>query len=123
MPILITVLVLALVAGPVLAALALRRSRRRTLRRAAEISTPNAVVESRFVTVGGVEQWLQIRGEDRANPVLLVLHGGPGSPYSIFTPLLRSWERHFTVVHWDRRGAGRTLGRGGMPPASDLTFG
>src|SRR5262245_59405093 len=75
-----------------------------------------------YVPIGGVEQWLQIRGEDRANPVLLVVHGGPGSPYSVFTPLLREWEREFTVVHWDRRGSGRTLRRNGTPAAGELTF-
>lgn len=78
--------------------------------------------EDRYVRVGGVEQWLQIRGENRANPVLLVVHGGPGSPYSVFTPLLREWEREFTVVHWDRRGCGRTLRRNGTPAAGELTF-
>jgi hypothetical protein len=29
----------------------------------------------------------------------------------IFTPLLRSWQKHFTVVHGDQRGFGKTLGR------------
>ncbi|WP_344502948.1 alpha/beta hydrolase [Dactylosporangium maewongense] len=84
-------------------------------RRAAEarITSPAGIVEGRYVTIGGVEQWLQIRGEDRANPVLLVVHGGPGSPYSVFTAALREWEKHFTVVHWDRRGCGRTLRRSG----------
>jgi pimeloyl-ACP methyl ester carboxylesterase len=78
--------------------------------------------EDGYVTIGGVEQWLQIRGKDKANPVLLVVHGGPGSPYSLFTPVLREWERHFTVVHWDRRGCGRTLRHNGRPPAAELTF-
>src|SRR5215510_3514294 len=78
--------------------------------------------DDRYVTIGGTDQWLQIRGTDRANPVLLVVHGGPGSPYSVFTPLLREWERDFTVVHWDRRGCGRTLRRNGTPVADDLTF-
>lgn len=78
--------------------------------------------EDRYVTIGGVEQWLQIRGKDKANPVLLVVHGGPGSPYSLFTPVLLEWERHFTVVHWDRRGCGKTLRRNGRPPAAELTF-
>jgi pimeloyl-ACP methyl ester carboxylesterase len=75
-----------------------------------------------YVTIGGVEQWLQIRGEDSANPVLLVVHGGPGSPYSVFTPVLREWEREFTVVHWDRRGAGRTRRRNGKATEAELTF-
>ncbi|MET7392950.1 alpha/beta hydrolase [Dactylosporangium sp. NPDC005572] len=88
----------------------------------ARIDGANGVAEGRYVTIGGVDQWLQIRGEDRANPVLLVVHGGPGSPYSVFTPVLREWERHFTVVHWDRRGCGRTLRRNGWPPAGELTF-
>jgi pimeloyl-ACP methyl ester carboxylesterase len=69
--------------------------------------------EQRYVRAGGIEQWIQIRGEDRDNPVLLVLHGGPGSPYALFTPLIREWEKHYTVVQWDRRGVGRTRARSG----------
>ncbi|MFI0793675.1 alpha/beta fold hydrolase [Micromonospora rubida] len=71
-----------------------------------------AINEQHYVHIGGVEQWIQIRGESANNPVLLVLHGGPGSPYAVFTPLIRSWERHFTVVQWDRRGCGKTRARG-----------
>ncbi|MER7277666.1 alpha/beta hydrolase [Dactylosporangium sp. NPDC000244] len=103
------------------APLAYRAVRKHQRANDARIDTPNGVAEGRYVTIGGVEQWLQIRGEDRANPVLLVVHGGPGSPYSVFTPVLREWERHFTVVHWDRRGAGRTLRRNGLRP-EELDF-
>src|SRR5262252_3652296 len=42
------------------------------------ISTPNGIDEAKYLNVGGIEQWVTIRGEDRANPVVLVLHGGPG---------------------------------------------
>ena len=115
-----TVLVLLLLLAAGLAGL--RRYRQRALRERAVLPGPRSIAEGRFVTVGGGEQWLQIRGEDRDNPVLLVVHGGPGSPYSIFTPVLRDWEQHVTVVHWDRRGAGRTLGRNGTPASADLTF-
>jgi pimeloyl-ACP methyl ester carboxylesterase len=87
-----------------------------------EIDSPNRIVEDRFVPIGGIEQWIGIRGEDRDNPVLLVLHGGPGSPYSIFTPLIRSWEKHFTIVQWDRRGVGKTLGRNGKAGSREMTF-
>jgi pimeloyl-ACP methyl ester carboxylesterase len=103
------------------APLAYRAVRKHQRASEARITTPNGIAEGRYVPIGGVEQWLQIRGEDRANPVLLVVHGGPGSPYSIFTPVLREWERHFTVVHWDRRGSGRTLRRNGFHP-EELTF-
>jgi pimeloyl-ACP methyl ester carboxylesterase len=40
----------------------------------------------------------------------------------VFTPLIRSWERHFTVVQWDRRGVGRTRARSGPAAAADNTF-
>jgi pimeloyl-ACP methyl ester carboxylesterase len=86
------------------------------------MSSPNAIVEQGFTSIGGIEQWLSIRGEDRDNPVLLLLHGGPASTYSVFIPTLRPWERHFTVVQWDQRGAGKTLRRNGDASASGLTF-
>jgi pimeloyl-ACP methyl ester carboxylesterase len=114
--------VVGLLAAAAIAALGWRAVHRRRLAAVMAIRTPNGIVEHRFVRIGGVEQWIGIRGEDQANPVLLVLHGGPGSPYSVFTPLLRSWEKHFTVVQWDRRGAGRTLGRSGKPGVGELTF-
>jgi pimeloyl-ACP methyl ester carboxylesterase len=95
-----------------------RKLRQRRVARALAIDTPNGIVEGRYVRIGGVDQWIQIRGEDRDNPVLLVLHGGPGSPYAIFTPVIRSWEKHFTVVQWDRRGAGRTFARNGKQELS-----
>ncbi|MGW4465113.1 alpha/beta fold hydrolase [Micromonospora sp. NPDC004704] len=112
----------AAVAVPVVGGLAYRTVLRRRGGAKLTINTPNGIAEERFVRIGGIDQWIGIRGEDRDNPVLLVVHGGPGSPYSVFTPLLRSWERHFTVVHWDRRGAGKTLGRNGRSGSGEMTF-
>jgi pimeloyl-ACP methyl ester carboxylesterase len=86
------------------------------------ISSPNGIVEQGFAPIDGIEQWISIRGEDRGNPVLLLIHGGPASTYSVFIPTLRPWERHFTVVQWDQRGAGKTLRRNGDASASLLTF-
>jgi hypothetical protein len=40
------------------------------------ISAPNGVDEQRYVRIGGIDQWMAIRGEDRDNPALLFLHGG-----------------------------------------------
>jgi pimeloyl-ACP methyl ester carboxylesterase len=109
-------------AVPIAGGLAYRKSRQRKVAQALVINTPNGIVEGRFVRVGGIDQWIQIRGEDRDNPVLLVLHGGPGWPNAVFTLPLRPWEQHFTVVQWDHRGAGKTLGRIGKAGSGEMTF-
>jgi len=114
--------VTALIALAMAGGLGWRMVRRRRVAKALKITAPNAVVEERFVEIGGIEQWIQIRGENRDNPVLLVLHGGPGWPNAVFTLPLRSWERHFTVVQWDHRGAGKTLGRNGKAGSGQMTF-
>lgn len=73
------------------------------------IVTPNGVERDQVVRIGGIDQFVSIRGADRRNPILLFIHGGPGFPT---TPL--AWwgthglEEYFTVVHWDQRGAGKT---------------
>ena len=87
------------------------------------ITDPNGIDEAKYVEVGGIEQWITIRGDDRKNPVLLLLHGGPGDAtnpwgYAGF----RSWLKYFTVVQWDQRGAGRTLGRNGPSLAPTITI-
>lgn len=66
-----------------------------------------------FVPLGGIDQSISIRGDDRANPVLLVVHGGPGEAQWPQAEIYRPWEKSFTVVQWDQRGAGHTFGRYG----------
>lgn len=75
------------------------------------IQTPNGIQESMFVPIGGIEQWIEIRGEDRVNPVILFVHGGPGFSVTPLSRALRSWEKDFTVVMWDQRCAGKTFVR------------
>lgn len=61
------------------------------------------------VTLGGDEQWLLIRGADRAKPVVLFLHGDPGRPEMYMAHAFqRALERDFVVVQWDRRGTGKS---------------
>jgi pimeloyl-ACP methyl ester carboxylesterase len=86
------------------------------------ILSPKGIDEGSFVKIGGIEQWITIRGQDRDNPVLLFLHGGPGdvtNPWSF--ALFAAWEKHFTVVQWDERGAGRTLRKSGPAVAPTIT--
>lgn len=74
------------------------------------IVAPNGVQESYATRIGGIDQWLNVRGQDKANPIILFIHGGPASP---ITPtqwqFQRPIEEYFTVVNWDQRGAGKTF--------------
>src|SRR5580692_11727407 len=73
------------------------------------ITSPKGIDSLERVRIGGIDQWIQVRGQDVNNPILLFIHGGPGSA---FIPLAGSfqdpWEKYFTVVQWDQRGAGKT---------------
>ena len=87
------------------------------------INSVKGIDEASYVPIGGIEQWVTIRGQDRAAPVLLFLHGGPGDvtnswSFIMFAP----WETHFTVVQWDQRGAGRTLRETGQAVAPTMTL-
>jgi pimeloyl-ACP methyl ester carboxylesterase len=75
------------------------------------IVAPSGVQESYKTRIGGIDQWLDVRGQDRANPMILFVHGGPAAP---ITPTMwqfqRPLEEYFTVANWDQRGAGKTYG-------------
>src|SRR5438046_2995951 len=70
--------------------------------------------------IEGVEQWLLIRGRDRARPVLVVVQSGPGLPMiheaRVFQDRLRL-ENEFVVVYWDQRGCGKSYSPD-IPPDS-----
>ena len=72
--------------------------------------TPDGGInESMFIDVNGTKQWINIYGEDRDNPVLLYLHGGPGSATSdIDYVVTRKWADVYTVVTWDQRNCGKS---------------
>ena len=83
-----------------------------------------AIDEMEIVTIGGSRQVLYSRGEDRKNPVILFIHGGPGSPMMPFLHRFQySWEKEFTVVQWDQRLAGKTFFENGPSgPMEALNF-
>jgi len=79
------------------------------LRDVRRIASPPGIEESFPVRLGGIEQWISVRGKDRRNPILLFIHGGPASTEMPVSWLYQSgWEDYFTVVQWDQRGAGKT---------------
>jgi len=45
-----------------------------------------------YVKIGGIDQWIQIRGRDRNSPVLLCLHRGPGGTRIPRTALFVPWD-------------------------------
>ncbi len=79
------------------------------LRDVRRIPSPPGIEETLAVRIGGIDQWISVRGRDRRNPILLFIHGGPASTEMPVSWLYQSgWEDYFTVVQWDQRGAGKT---------------
>lgn len=74
----------------------------------------NSISEKSKTEIGGIQQAYFIRGENQDNPVILYLHGGPGSPELPMTIKYESSERlekYFTVCYWEQRGAGMTYSK------------
>lgn len=69
------------------------------------------ISEEKFILINGIEQWITIKGES-SKPIILFLHGGPGSPLSPYSDrLYKDLEKDFIVVQWDQRGTGKTFGK------------
>lgn len=74
-----------------------------------KVVTPKGIEETLVLQIGGTRQVVNIRGADKSNPILLYIHGGPGSvEMPMAWSFQRPWEDFFTVVQWDQRGAGRS---------------
>ncbi len=79
---------------------------------------PGSVAEIARLRLGGIDQWVMIRGESIANPALILLHGGPGFPeMQLFRRFEAALEKSFTVVYWEQRGTGKSFDRR-IPPSS-----
>jgi pimeloyl-ACP methyl ester carboxylesterase len=75
-----------------------------------KIVSASGIDEAHAVEIGGIRQWITVRGRVRDNPILLVIHGGPAAPdlpnRYLYEPF---WADYFTVVQWDQRGGGKTF--------------
>ena len=69
-----------------------------------------SIAEIGYHQLGGLDQWVMLRGEDGGNPPLILLHGGPGfTEMRLFRHFNASLEQRFTVVNWDQRGTGKSF--------------
>ena len=77
--------------------------------KSSQITTPNGIDKEYIVPINGIDQYLYIRGQDTNNPIILFLHGGPGSP---MLPMVYKYqyelEKDYTVVNLEQRHAGKT---------------
>jgi pimeloyl-ACP methyl ester carboxylesterase len=69
-----------------------------------------SVAEVSYRRLGGLDQWVMVRGQSVTNPILITLHGGPGfSDAAFFRCCNAALEERFTVVYWDQRGTGKSF--------------
>ena len=82
---------------------------------------PGSIATMEKVRLGGVDQWLILRGQDVDKPVLLFLSGGPGgSEAARVIRFNAELEKHFVVAVWEQRGCGKSYPS--INPKADLTI-
>lgn len=63
-----------------------------------------------IVKIGGINQFIKLQGIDESKPLLLFLHGGPGtSLIPVADKFTDKLKENFVVVQWDQREVGETL--------------
>lgn len=73
------------------------------------IVSKQGISEDRIIQIGAISQFINIRGENTNNPVILVIHGGPGTPIFAMSYLYQlPIEKDYTVINWDQRNSGKT---------------
>jgi pimeloyl-ACP methyl ester carboxylesterase/RimJ/RimL family protein N-acetyltransferase len=78
----------------------------------------DSVAEELYLPLGGIDQWILLRGQSIKNLIFIFLHGGPGiSLHGLFRHFYTDLEKHFIIVGWDQRGAGKSYSTS-IPPES-----
>lgn len=74
---------------------------------------PGSIATMETVSIGGIPQNIWFRGVDVQKPAIILLHGGPGiSESALFRHYDAALEKHFLMVYWEQRGAGRSYHSG-----------
>ena len=103
------IIILCLVIAAVSFAFLYRKYLQHKVAQQRAIHSSNGIDDLQKVRIGGINQWIEVRGDNVNNPILLFLHGGPGIAFIPVSGLFQGgWEKNFTVVQWDQRGAGKT---------------
>jgi hypothetical protein len=96
-----------LIIATCVAALLFRAYRQHEVAEERTIRSAHGIATLERVPIGGIGRWIEARGENVNNPIVLWIHGGPGVA---FIPLASAFqgplEKHFNVVQWDKRRAG-----------------
>ena len=101
--------ILILVVLAILVLIGWRANLQSAVAQARQIDSPNGIDLIEAIEIGGTRQWIQVRGHDQSNPILLFLHGGPGSAMMPLGHVFQTpWEEHFTVAQWDQRESGKS---------------
>lgn len=70
---------------------------------------PKGIYLYEYPVINGIRQYVQVRGTNKSNPLLLFIHGGPGGSLAGLTHILqKGWEDRYTVVNWDQRNTCKT---------------
>ncbi|RUL55625.1 alpha/beta fold hydrolase [Lysinibacillus antri] len=80
-----------------------------------------AISKMEKLTLGGINQWITISGRSDDLPILLFLHGGPGSPQTgAQRKFNKELEDYYLVVNWDQRGAGKSFSQAIAPESMNM---
>ena len=74
-----------------------------------EIIAKNEISELCSFTLGGYEQKVLIEGKKKDAPIVIALHGGPGTPIPFSVGcrgLFPAFTDEFIMVYWDQLGCG-----------------
>lgn len=69
--------------------------------------TASKKVTKEYLSINQKRQGILIETRNTSNPVLLIIHGGPGFPlYPFMSAHQVDLTHHYTVVYWDQPGTG-----------------
>jgi len=74
-----------------------------------KIHLENGIHENQYIQIGGIGQYVRINGSDVNNPIVVFIHGGPGSPLNFLSYYYQPYlEEEYTFICLEQRGSGRT---------------